>query len=447
MAQKIVMPKLGMTMTEGTITEWYKEVGDPVEKGEPILMISSEKLNQDVEAPASGVLLEKHGELDDLLQVGEVLALIGAAGEVPAAKEEEPIESVSVSVTEYEKPASDVGQPEEQGITKHQRQDRIFITPLARRMAEDKGMDIRSLQGTGGRGRITKRDVEQAMTDNAGDTAWQERPTGQSVVAPAAISAGTTESRPAAAMKAADKRAESVGTSAATSSIGEGLSPMRKAIAKNMRNSLSQTAQLTLHRKVEADRLIEFHQTLKGELASLKPDSKLSLTVLLARAVVLTLQEMKSLNATYQDGELKEFNEVHLGIATSLEAGLVVPVIQNAQQKTIGTLADEMKTAVEAARSGKADPSLLSGSTFTITNLGASGIEYFTPILNPPETGILGVGSVQEELTLTDDQQVKMVKKIPLSLTFDHQIVDGATAAEFLAVLARYMETPYLLVL
>jgi pyruvate dehydrogenase E2 component (dihydrolipoamide acetyltransferase) len=168
---------------------------------------------------------------------------------------------------------------------------------------------------------------------------------------------------------------------------------------------------------------------------------------LIARATVLALQDLKKMNSLYQDGQLTEFDEVHLGIATSLEDGLVVPVVKDAHQKTIGNLAKEIKELTGKARNGEAGGDLLSGSTFTITNLGASGIEYFTPILNTPETGILGVGAFQDELILTEKGKVKSVKKIPFSVTFDHQIVDGATAADFLTILTKYIESPYLLVL
>ena len=230
-------------------------------------------------------------------------------------------------------------------------------------------------------------------------------------------------------------------------SIGAGLRPMRRAIARNMRKSLGQTAQLTLHRKVNADALINFQKVLRKQAESAELDVKLTITVLVARATVLALQELKKMNSHYADGKLTEFDEVHLGIATSLDDGLVVPVVKDAHQKTIGTLAKEIKDVSTKARNGEASEDLLTGSTFTITNLGASGIEYFTPILNTPETGILGIGAFQDELALDEQGQIKSIKKVPLSITFDHQIVDGATAAEFLSVLTKYLETPYLLVL
>ncbi|MCM3672090.1 2-oxo acid dehydrogenase subunit E2 [Mesobacillus maritimus] len=419
MSEVIVMPKLGMTMTEGTIVEWHKEVGEPVSEGEPVLTISSEKLTQEVEAPVSGILLVKNAEVDEQLEVGAAIAVIGEEGgavqEVAAAASVAVVDKVEAD-TAVAAPA-----PVREAATKVQG-DRIFITPLARKMAKEHQLDIALIEGTGGNGRITKRDIERALQE------------------------GT------AAKAAVETKAEAAPAQASVSpvndeTIGAGLNPMRKAIARNMRRSLGQTAQLTIHRKVNANALIDFQNSLKKQVAAADLDVKLTITVLVARAAVLALQEMKEVNSHYVNGTLTEFDEVHLGIATALDDGLVVPVVKNAHQKTIGTLAKEIKDVSVKARNGEASGDLLTGSTFTITNLGASGIEYFTPILNTPETGILGVGSFQDELALDEKGQVKMIKKIPFSLTFDHQIVDGATAAEFLNKLSKYIETPYLLVL
>lgn len=409
MSEVIVMPKLGMTMTEGTIVEWYKEVGDPVIEGEAVLMISSEKLNQDVEAPVSGILLTKNAKVDDQLEVGAAIAVIGEEGEAVmnagASKPVAVVETAQAKTT-----------PVSEAAAKRPKGDRIFITPLARKMAKEHQLDITLIEGTGGNGRITKRDIERALQEGSAAAVVQSK------------------SETASAPSINDEF------------VGAGLRPMRKTIARNMRRSLDQTAQLTLHRKVNANALIDFQKRLKKQIESADLDVKLTITVLVARAAVLALQELKQMNSHYADGKLTEFDEVHLGIATSLEDGLVVPVVKDAHQKTIGTLAKEIKAISTKARNGEADGDLLTGSTFTITNLGASGIEYFTPILNTPETGILGVGAFQDELVLDEEGKVQSIKKIPFSITFDHQIVDGATAAEFLSVLTKYIETPFLLV-
>ncbi|KKE77922.1 2-oxo acid dehydrogenase subunit E2 [Oceanobacillus caeni] len=421
MSEPIVMPKLGMTMTEGTIVEWHKEVGDHIEQDEPILTISSEKLTQEVEAPIAGVLLVKNADIGDEVEVGGMLGAIGEEGEQVGNA------SVSIDVEEKEKESAIVFETSKEKDPNCQSDDkegktikgeRIFITPLARKMAKKMNFDIELIKGTGGNGRITKLDIQR-------------------------VEANGFDYQPAETLEVEERTKNYVDLEA----VGEGLSPMRKAIARGMRGSLAQTAQLTLHRKVNADKLIDFQKSLRKEIDKSNLDVKLSITVLIARATVLALQDYKKMNSLYYNGELKELDEVHLGIATSLEDGLVVPVVKNAHQKTIGDLARKIKEISTKARNGEASGDLLSGATFTISNMGATGIEYFTPILNSPESGILGVGALQEELALTEEGKVKQVKRIPFSLTFDHQILDGETAAQFLNLVMKYIESPYLLTL
>ena len=412
MSENIIMPKLGMTMKEGTVEEWFKSEGDTVKQGESIVTISSEKLTNDVEAPASGTLLEIKVQAGEDAEVKAVLGIIGEEGEA-IDKDEDDLASQEVKDTSQQSSDNKDNSP------KSAARERIFISPLARNMAEDKGLDINKIKGTGGNHRITKLDIQRVEAngyDYASDTTSNE----------------DTSHVPTQTVD--------------TSAIGEGLNPMRQRIAQNMRQSLNSTAQLTLHRKVDADRLLDFKDRLATELKQADQDVKLTVTTLLAKAVVLALKEYGAMNARYEQGELTEYEDVHLGIATSLDEGLMVPVINHADTKSIGTLVHEIKSSAEAVREGKTGAVQLEGATFTITNMGASGIEYFTPILNLGETGILGVGALTKEVVLEADN-IKQVSKIPLSLTFDHQILDGAGAADFLKVLAKYIENPYLLML
>ncbi|MBA8772402.1 dihydrolipoamide acetyltransferase family protein [Staphylococcus coagulans] len=423
MSQNIIMPKLGMTMKEGTVEEWFVAEGDEVKEGDSLLTISSEKLTQDVEAPASGTLLKIKVAAGEEAEVKGVLGIIGDPDEAVDADtssgEEAQSESSNAEKSD-EKPTDDEvsNTSEETAIKRSENatpnQGRIFISPLARRMAKDKDLDVTRIKGTGGNQRITKLDILRVASQ--GYDLEQET---NGATAPKAVSA---------------------------EQIGDGLNPMRKRIAQNMRQSLDNTAQLTLHRKVDADRLLDFKNRLSEEINDADKAIKLTVTALLAKAVVLALKDYGAMNARYEQGELKEYDEVRLGIATSLDDGLMVPVIEQADTKSVGALAKEIKAASEAVRAGDTNAVQLSGATFTITNMGASGIEYFTPILNLGETGILGVGALTQEVVLENDN-VKQVSRIPLSLTFDHQILDGAGAAEFLKILARYIENPYLLIL
>ncbi len=423
MSQNIIMPKLGMTMKEGTVEEWFVAEGDEVKEGDSLLTISSEKLTQDVEAPASGTLLKIKVAAGEEAEVKGVLGIIGDPDEAVDADtssgEEAQSESSNAEKSD-EKPTDDevLNTSEETAIKRSENatpnQGRIFISPLARRMAKDKDLDVTRIKGTGGNQRITKLDILRVASQ--GYDLEQET---NGATAPKAVSA---------------------------EQIGDGLNPMRKRIAQNMRQSLDNTAQLTLHRKVDADRLLDFKNRLSEEINDADKAIKLTVTALLAKAVVLALKDYGAMNARYEQGELTEYDEVRLGIATSLDDGLMVPVIEQADTKSVGALAKEIKAASEAVRAGDTNAVQLSGATFTITNMGASGIEYFTPILNLGETGILGVGALTQEVVLENDN-VKQVSRIPLSLTFDHQILDGAGAAEFLKILARYIENPYLLIL
>ncbi|WP_174614611.1 dihydrolipoamide acetyltransferase family protein [Virgibacillus ihumii] len=423
MSENIVMPKLGMTMKEGTIEEWHKQVGDTVESGEGIVTISSEKLTQEIESPVGGELLEINMDTEKVAKVGDVLGVVGQAGESvgsggPSVQETRAPSSNEKEQGSREDTKKEVRATIQKGNDEQQSGERIFISPLARKLAKEHDLPMERINGTGGNGRITRLDINRVL-EHGLDKAEEKKEE------PAkAYTAATLEAQP----------------------IGEGLNPMRKAIAQNMRESVEQTAQLTLHRKAGADKLIALQKKLREEAESAEVDVKLSLTVLIARATVLALQDFQKMNTRYENGELSQFDEVHLGIATSLEDGLVVPVVKNAEQKPIGILAKEIKEVSTKARDGEANEDALSGSTFTITNMGASGVEYFTPILNLHETGILGVGSLQDELAL-EDGEVTQIKKVPFSLTFDHQILDGAAAGEFLSILVKYIENPYLLIL
>lgn len=427
MSENIIMPKLGMTMKEGTVEEWFKSEGDTVEEGESIVTISSEKLTNDVEAPTSGTLLKIKVQAGEDAKVKAVLGIIGEEGEDVGSDDDDSEETTQENkdndtTSEDQQASSNEEQSDKKDTEKEakpEQRERIFISPLARNMAKDKELDITRIKGTGGNDRITKLDIQRV--DSEGYDYEGEADT-------------------------SNENASSTAQNVDVSSIGEGLNPMRQRIAQNMRQSLNNTAQLTLHRKVNADRLLDFKARLSEELKDADQDVKLTVTALLAKAVVLALKEYGAMNARYENGELTEYEDVHLGIATSLEDGLMVPVIDNADTKSIGTLAKEIKTSAEEVREGNTSDVQLSGATFTITNMGASGIEYFTPILNLGETGILGVGALAKELVLEGDN-VKQISRIPLSLTFDHQILDGAGAADFLKVLAKYIENPYLLML
>lgn len=398
MAETILMPKLGLTMTEGTVDIWYKKEGDPVKKGEALCEISSEKLSQDVEAETDGVLLKILVPVGKEVSCKDPIGFVGQPGEALPSSVAEP-EKVEQKTEEV---ATTSASPTK--VTKvTEKTGRVFISPLAKKIAEEKGIDYTEIVGTGGNGRITRKDVE-AYKAPAKETAMtQQVPT------------------------------------------GEGLTGMRKAIAKNMMNSIHSSAQLSLHRKIDVTELMVFRKELKAKLGDSVSSSVFSLNIFLVKALAQALREVPLMNAHYDGQTYMKNEEINIGIAVALDEGLIVPVIKGAEKRSLSNLAKEFGRVTTAAKDGSLSGDDLSGGTFSMTNLGSEGIEYFTPILNAPEVGILGVGALSSRLVLGEDSELLEKKELPLSLTFDHQVVDGAPAAQFMKHLANYLEHPYLL--
>ncbi|GAJ26433.1 dihydrolipoamide acetyltransferase component of acetoin dehydrogenase complex [Liquorilactobacillus sucicola DSM 21376 = JCM 15457] len=409
MATEIIMPKLGLTMTEGTVYKWVKNEGDEVKKGDIVATINSEKLTADVDAPSDGTLIKILVPEGEDAKCKAPIGYIGAAGEaigeskaVEAKAAQTAGQNETPQLEEEETVKTEAPQPHEQ----NHETDRIFITPLARKIAAEKGWDYRQIKGTGGNGRITKRDVENYT--------------------------------PAV---------QPVTPVATTVSAGAGLTGMRQIIAQRMMSSLQNTAQVTLQRKADITSLMAFREDMKQKVSQPLVDGQLSITTLVTKAAILALRKTPQMNAWYQAGKYEQVDSVNIGMAVALDDGLVVPVVKGADSMTLTELGRSLNTVISDAREGTLDGSAYSGGTFTISNLGRSGVEYFTPVINQPEIGILGVGTLLKELALRDDGSVKQIAKLPLSLTFDHQIIDGAPAADFLAEIVAHLEDPYTLII
>ncbi|AYW49808.1 2-oxo acid dehydrogenase subunit E2 [Tetragenococcus halophilus] len=405
MATEIIMPTLGLTMTEGTVDTWLKNEGDYVEKGEAVCTISSEKLSQDVEAPEEGTLIKILVATGEVAPCKDAIGLIGEKGEEVSSEKEAEDEAQTEELAKEEISKEESLEKNESAKPKKEQEQRIFITPLARKIAKEREIDYSQIDGSGGNGRITRRDVEMF------------EPKEKSVTAASAMTAGA------------------------------GLAGMRKTIAQRMMTSLQNTAQVTIQQKADVTQLMNFRKEIKENAGMPLTDGQMSITTLLSKATILALKETPKMNSLYYDEKLEEFDEVHLGMAVALDEGLIVPVVQNADKMTLTELGKTLNDRIEKTRQGTLESENYSGSTFTITNLGKGGAEYFTPILNAPETGILGVGSLLNELVLSETEQVVQKQKLPLSLTFDHQVIDGAPAADFLAKIISYLENPYSLIL
>ncbi|MDR0123451.1 dihydrolipoamide acetyltransferase family protein [Bacillus pumilus] len=371
MAVEVVMPKLGMSMKEGTVSVWNKEVGETVNKGESIASINSEKIEMEIESPAEGTILDIKVSEGEGVPPGTVICYIGEGNE--------PVE---------EKKARD-----NQSKPKKERKK---ISPVARKMANSANLDIDTLVGTGPGGRITKEDVLHALPER------EEKKQNE------------TEHQP--------------------------INMMRKTIASRMMESLQTSAQLTITMKADVTQLTNLQQQL-NETAIARYDTKLTITDFVAKAAILSLLEHPAMNSQYHNGVLETFENVHLGIAAALDNGLAVPVIQHAERLTLIELAKSIKLYGQKAREGKLLHDEIQGSTFTLTNLGAYGVEHFTPILNPPEAGILGVGTMYDTPVYQEDELCKGTI-LPLSLTFDHRVLDGAPASAFLSTVKAHLEEP-----
>lgn len=407
MAVEVVMPKLGMAMKEGTVSIWNKEVGDTVGKGEPIASVNSEKIEIDVESPSEGTVLKITVPEGEGVPPGTVICYIGTPGEEI---------DVITDKKEIQKPIEENGAvsnlQSESIITSKTIPGRVKISPVAKKIAEAARLDIEKITGTGPGGRITKEDVQDAIK-TARELENPYIPVEDNLV---------TQAKPLSESKQVP------------------VSGIRKVIAERMHHSLQSSAQLTMNMKVDVTDLITL-QKQTAETVQSRYQNKLTLTDFIARAVVLSLHEHEQMNSAYVDGKIHLSNSVHLGLAVALQRGLVVPVIRKADRCSLVELSKNIKDLAGRAKQGQLSSEEMQGSTFTISNLGPYGIEHFTPILNSPETGILGVGSVND-MPVYKGENLERRSILPLSLTFDHRVLDGAPAAAFLQTVKQYLEEP-----
>ncbi|MBE7103703.1 2-oxo acid dehydrogenase subunit E2 [Bacillus cereus] len=400
MAVEVVMPKLGMAMKEGIITSWNIKAGDNVAKGELIASINSEKIETEIEAPADGTVLDIAVSEDEGVPPGTVICYIGKPNEQVAVNET--VQDTEESILKAELQNVQHSEPYAKERSKKQR---VKISPVAKKIATVENLEISTLIGTGPGGRITKLDVLKTLEEK--------------VTIPETFAKEESKVIP--------------------------VTGMRKAIANRMHASLQNSAQLTLTMKVNVTDLVALHKEI-AEVVQKRYDNKLTITDFVSRAVVLALGEHKEMNSANIDDAIHQFEHVHLGMAVALENGLVVPAIRFANNLSLVELSKQIKNVAQKAREGSLSSGDMQGTTFTISNLGSFGIEYFTPVLNTPETGILGVGAI-EHVPVYKGEELQKGSMLPLSLTFDHRVLDGAPAAAFLRTIKQYLEEPVTILL
>ncbi len=379
MATAIAMPKLGLSMKTGTVGKWLKNEGDAIKSGEPVVEVLTEKITNKVEAPADGILLKIVAPKGTKLPIGGLLGVIGEAGE-------------DISALLAEAPAAEGGKaPAAAG-------GKVKISPAARKMAEEQGIDYTRIAGTGPQGRITKEDVEKAIEE--GIAPADDRPTLEVIPY-------------------------------------EG---MRKAIGDNMAQSWAVAPKVTHHISVDMTEILALRQKVNE---GAKKRDRVSITDFLVKAVARALELRPNINVTLDGDQVKVLKDINIGVAVALDDGLIVPVVRNANEKCLADINKEVKDLAKRTRKNQLNPDEMTGGTFTVTNLGAYGsVDWFTPIINQPESAILGVGRTVQKPVVVDGEIV-IRPMMGLSLAFDHRIIDGAPAAEFLAVLVELIENPH----
>lgn len=406
MATPILMPLMGITMEEGIITRWLVEEGANVAKGDVVLEFETDKINAEVEAPADGILAGITAGAGEAVKVQGVCAWVLADGESVPDGQSAPTAAGPQPATEAQ-PEPQIAEappaPPRPG-------GRVFASPLARRLAREASLELAEIRGSGPGGRIVADDVRAHL---------------RAAPAPAAPAAAPAAPSPAAAPT--------------------GLPGRRRVIAERMMASLSQSAQVTLNSECDAGEFVALRGKLAGQYKS-ELGFRISYNDLLVRICARVLVEQPNMQSQIRDGELFAPDRINVGLAVDAPDGLVVPNLKDVAGAQLLDVARGYRELVEGARDGTLGLDQVTGGTFTITNLGTIGVDTFTPVLNPPEAAILGVGRIVRKPVVSESGELVAGTRMSLSLTFDHRLNDGAAAARFLQRVGQYIEQPYLLI-
>ena len=469
MASEIVLPQWGMEMQDGTIVRWLKQEGDSVAEGEPIVEVETAKLQTELESTASGILSRIVAQEGEIVPIRGVLCVIAEPGEeiAPSAAPAAPASASPEPATQVAPISNGAGVPG------------IQVVPAARRLARERGVDLAQVRGSGPNGRILLPDVEAAVQAPAAPAVEPVEGRERVPVVPAArrlarendidlatvtgsgpqgriliedVEAAILRQAQDERVEAQDERANGVAAAAAPEPSADGVVPLtgiRGAVATRMLQSIQSTAQVTLTTEVIVTEAMQLRRGLSRHHAEAAGGNIGPLPVVV-KATAEALRRHPRMNAietTGADGtaQAQMLPEINIGLAVALDEGLVTPVIRGADGKSLAQLAAENRDLAARTREGRTRPEEITGGTFTITNLGANDIDGFTPIINPPQAGILGVGRVVEKPVIANGEIAKG-ETMFLSLTFDHRVIDGAPAAEFLQTVKRLLEDPWWMV-
>jgi pyruvate dehydrogenase E2 component (dihydrolipoamide acetyltransferase) len=429
MAETISMPKLGFDMSEGVLVRWVKNEGEDISKGDVLAEIETDKATVEVESSASGVVRKLLASQGDVVPVGAPIAIVGSADEKieePAAAEQQsqakaeqkpPPPSETELPKQEEKPAPEpapqqAAAPAAEAPAQEQTGP-IKASPLAKKIARDNNLDLSRLEGTGPGGRVVRKDVE------------------------AALEKGVPAAKPAA--PAGAPMPSFVPVAREDESVQ--LTRLRQAIARRMTESKTSVPHFYVTHEYKMDALMAMRKQINEYL----PDNeKLSVNDFIIKAVAMTLREFPNLNAAYQGDTVLRHGAVNIGVAVAVEGGLLTVVCQDTDQKPLRQISAEVKAMAGRAREGKVKPSDIEGSTFSVSNLGMLDVENFAAIINPPEAGILAIGSARE-VPVVENGELKAAWRMKVTISVDHRVSDGAEGARFMQALAKYLEAPALM--
>lgn len=418
MAEVFRMPKMSDTMEEGQIVEWHKKVGDKVEEGEIIADVETDKATMELESYFTGTLLHIGIKAGETVPVDSIIAIIGEEGEdykklldeekggkeekadkkedkKEKKKEEKPEEEPAEKSSQKEEKIEAVAEPADD-----EDDERVKASPLARKMAEEKGIEISRVKGTGDNGRIVKRDIEE----------YKE------TAAPAFAAVGGEEGYE-----------------------DHSISQMRKTIAKRLAQSKFTAPHFYLTMEIIMDKAMEARKSINDKI-----EGKVSFNDFIIKAAAIALRKHPQVNSSWLDDKIRTYKHVHMGVAVAVDEGLMVPVVKHADQKGLQHISAEVKDFAAKARDKKLQPEDYQGNTFTISNLGMFDIDEFTAIINPPDACILAVGGIKEKVVVVDGE-IAVTNVMKVTLSCDHRVVDGVTGARFLQTFKSYLEEPYTL--
>lgn len=405
----IRMPKMSDTMEEGVLVSWQKNVGDKVKSGDILAEVETDKATMELEAYEEGTLLYQGVEPGQAVPVNGVIAVIGEEGadfKTLLANEEGGASEAPEEAVPVEEEAASTAESSAEAQTG----DRLKASPLARKLAEEKGIDISQVTGSGENGRIVKRDVDNFVPAKA-EAAPAAKATAPAAAAPASV-AGSYEDIP--------------------------VSQMRKTIARRLSESLFTAPHFYVTMEINMDKAME----LRPQLNEASP-AKISFNDMVIKAAALSLKRHPEVNSAWLGDKIRRYNYVNVGVAVAVDEGLLVPVVRDADKKGLSTIAAEVKDLAGKAKNKKLQPSDWEGNTFSISNLGMFGVDEFTAIINPPDSCILAVGGIKKVAAFREDGSVYPVNIMKVTLSADHRVVDGAAAATFLQTFKGYLENPF----